>query len=155
MLGCSVKAPSNVPWVDVTGPRGSSSASLLPKVFIDSFLFSFVYGSSCYRRLRWTSVFSWTNGWSRVASRVYKPAQVLSDQLVTVSKLGVSISSQKSLISDSGSAEFAKRFRVRSLTVDLSPISTKALAPSFEWWLGRNRPPVPKGVSCWNYETRN
>lgn len=58
-------------------------------------------------------------------------------------RCGISISYQKSRLSDSNSAEFAKRFRVRSLTVDLSPISTKALAPSFEWWLGRNRPLNP------------
>lgn len=34
--------------------------------------------------------------------------------------LGVDISYQKSLISHTGSAEFAKRFKVRGLTVDLS-----------------------------------
>nr|GEY82470.1 hypothetical protein [Tanacetum cinerariifolium] len=41
--------------------------------------------------------------------------------------LQVVISKEKSLISRSGSAEFAKNFRVRDLTVDLSPVSIKAL----------------------------
>lgn len=42
-------------------------------------------------------------------------------------RLGVKISYQKSLISDTGSAEFAKRFRVRGLEKDLSPISIRSL----------------------------
>ncbi|XP_028059367.1 uncharacterized protein LOC114263071 [Camellia sinensis] len=42
-------------------------------------------------------------------------------------ELGVKISDQKSLISHSGCGEFAKRFRVRKMTVDLSPISIKSL----------------------------
>jgi hypothetical protein len=42
-------------------------------------------------------------------------------------ELGVTISYQKSLISDTGSAEFAKRFRVRDLTKDLSPVSIRSL----------------------------
>lgn len=46
-------------------------------------------------------------------------------------RLGVTISYQKSLISHTGSAEFAKRFRVRNLSVDLSPISIKALLNCF------------------------
>lgn len=44
--------------------------------------------------------------------------------------LGLSISYQKSLISHTGSAEFAKRFRVRDLSKDLSPISAQALLNS-------------------------
>lgn len=47
-----------------------------------------------------------------------------------LSSLGVTISYSKSLISHSGSAEFAKRFRVRGLAVDLSPISVRALLNS-------------------------
>lgn len=43
-----------------------------------------------------------------------------------LAKLGFSFSYQKSLISGTGSAEFAKRFRVRGLSVNLSPI----LSPS-------------------------
>lgn len=39
-----------------------------------------------------------------------------------LSRLGVRISYQKSLISHSGAAEFAKRFRVKGLTTDLSPV---------------------------------
>lgn len=50
-------------------------------------------------------------------------AQVYADAL---SKLGVTISHAKSLISHRGAAEFAKRFRVRNLTVDLSPVSASA-----------------------------
>ena len=42
-------------------------------------------------------------------------------------ELGVTISEQKSLISDSGCGEFAKRFRVRNMSVDLSPVSIRAL----------------------------
>ncbi|GJY21972.1 RNA-dependent RNA polymerase, mitoviral [Tanacetum coccineum] len=45
--------------------------------------------------------------------------------------LQVVISKEKSLISRSGSAEFAKNFRVRDLTVDLSPVSIKALLNTF------------------------
>lgn len=44
-----------------------------------------------------------------------------------LSNLGLSISYSKSFLSHSGSAEFAKRFRVKNLTVDLSPVSAKAL----------------------------
>jgi len=39
--------------------------------------------------------------------------------------LQVVISKEKSLISRSGSAEFANNFRVRDLTVDLPPVSIK------------------------------
>lgn len=41
--------------------------------------------------------------------------------------LGVSISRLKSLISNTGAAEFAKKFIVKNLTVDCSPISVRAL----------------------------
>jgi len=44
--------------------------------------------------------------------------------------LGFSISYLKSLLSHTGSAEFAKRFRVRDLSKDLSPISAQALLNS-------------------------
>jgi hypothetical protein len=37
--------------------------------------------------------------------------------------VGVSISYQKSLISRSGCAEFAKRFKVKDLRKDISPLS--------------------------------
>ena len=46
-------------------------------------------------------------------------AEVYERQL---NRLGVMISYQKSLISDTGSIEFAKRFKTRGLTVDLSQI---------------------------------
>jgi hypothetical protein len=42
-------------------------------------------------------------------------------------ELGLSIYYHKSLISHSGSAEFAKRFRIRGLTKDVSPVSIRAL----------------------------
>nr|UJQ92483.1 MAG: putative RNA-dependent RNA polymerase [Mitoviridae sp.] len=47
-------------------------------------------------------------------------SQVLAD-------LGVDISISKSLISHSGCLEFAKRFRIKQGTVDLSPVSMRAL----------------------------
>lgn len=42
-------------------------------------------------------------------------------------QLGVKISLPKSIISSSGACEFAKRFWVKSLQVDLPPISLRAL----------------------------
>lgn len=42
-------------------------------------------------------------------------------------ELGVEISLQKSLVSTNGSLEFAKRFFVKDLKIDLSPISAKAV----------------------------
>lgn len=51
-------------------------------------------------------------------ARVYRDA---------LSRLEVRISEQKSLISDTGCAEFAKRFRVKDLSVDLDPISARAV----------------------------
>jgi len=44
-----------------------------------------------------------------------------------LSRLGVSISVQKSLISHRGAGEFAKRFRVNNMRDDISPVSVKAL----------------------------
>lgn len=55
-------------------------------------------------------------------ARVYETA---------LGRLGVSNNYQKSLISTTGSAEFAKRFRVRGLSKDLSPISILHLTNSF------------------------
>lgn len=49
--------------------------------------------------------------------------QVAKVYEAALGELGVSISYTKSLISHSGSAAFAKRFRVRDLSVDFSPIS--------------------------------
>lgn len=48
----------------------------------------------------------------------------------TLDKMGVEISISKSLISFSGAAEFAKKFRCRNLTVDLSPVSIRNLLNS-------------------------
>lgn len=48
----------------------------------------------------------------------------------TLAELGVDISMSKSLISHSGSAEFAKRFWCKGLTVDLSPVSIRNLLNS-------------------------
>lgn len=62
---------------------------------------------------------------SRVASEY---ASVLAD-------LGLTISHQKSLISNTGVFEFAKRFFVRGGTLDLSPVSVRALRMS-RWTLG-------------------
>jgi len=41
--------------------------------------------------------------------------------------VGVKIDYKKSLVSHTGSAEFAKRFRVKGLSVDLSPVSIRQL----------------------------
>nr|GEY86941.1 RNA-dependent RNA polymerase, mitoviral [Tanacetum cinerariifolium] len=49
----------------------------------------------------------------------------------SIDLLRVVISKEKSLISRSGSAEFAKSFRVRDLTVDRSSVSIKALLNTF------------------------
>lgn len=49
--------------------------------------------------------------------------KVANEYAQALSKLGVQISSQKSLISDTGCAEFAKRFRCHGLRKDLSPVS--------------------------------
>ncbi|KAI3664517.1 hypothetical protein L1987_88643 [Smallanthus sonchifolius] len=69
--------------------------------------------------------------------RVFTNYAVLGDDVVIADEnvatrykesldlLQVVISKEKSLISRSGSAEFAKNFRVRDLTVDLSPVSIK------------------------------
>nr|QLA48200.1 RNA-dependent RNA polymerase [Medinilla magnifica] len=61
---------------------------------------------------------------------------VICDSLVAyhyrnlLEELGVTISIKKSLISESGALEFAKRFWVKGIQVDLSPISVKALMVS-------------------------
>lgn len=41
------------------------------------------------------------------------------------------ISVKKSLISNTGAAEFAKRFRVKNMSKDLSPVSVRALCNFF------------------------
>lgn len=48
-----------------------------------------------------------------------------------LSQFGVAISYQKSLISSTGCAEFAKRFMTRGLTKDLSPVSIRSLLNFF------------------------
>ena len=48
-----------------------------------------------------------------------------------ISDIGVKISLSKSLISHTGCAEFAKRFLVKGLSVDLSPLSFRAFLPYF------------------------
>lgn len=48
-----------------------------------------------------------------------------------IERLGVSISYTKSLISDSGCVEFAKKFLVNQLEVDLSPISMRVMMNYF------------------------
>lgn len=41
------------------------------------------------------------------------------------------ISVKKSIISNTGAAEFAKRFRVKNMIQDLSPVSVRALCNFF------------------------
>lgn len=67
--------------------------------------------------------------------RLFTDYAVLGDDIVIADKLvaeeyldqlarfGIPVSKQKTLVSDSGAAEFAKRFWIRGLTVDLSPVS--------------------------------
>lgn len=61
---------------------------------------------------------------------------VIADQKVVrvyetaLQELGVRISYQKSLISSSGCVEFAKRFRIRGVRKDVSPISIRNLVSS-------------------------
>ncbi|PKA56654.1 putative mitochondrial protein [Apostasia shenzhenica] len=58
---------------------------------------------------------------------------VIADSLVAnkytqcIQRLGVKISYGKSLLSDTGCAEFAKRFQIKGLSKDISPISVKSL----------------------------
>jgi hypothetical protein len=61
----------------------------------------------------------------------------------TITKLGVKISEQKSLISNRGCAEFAKKFKVKGLTKDLSPLSVRSLLTSHHPY-GAMRIPVPR-----------
>jgi len=53
--------------------------------------------------------------------------RVAAEYLKALEDVQVQISVSKSLVSHSGAGEFAKRFRVRGLSVDLSPISFAAL----------------------------
>ncbi|CAA0809355.1 Uncharacterized mitochondrial protein AtMg01110 [Striga hermonthica] len=55
---------------------------------------------------------------------------VYQKYMSVVTSLGVEISKQKSLTSRTGAAEFAKRFRLKGLTVDVSPVSIRQLAAS-------------------------
>lgn len=71
----------------------------------------------CYPGLRFTKYAILGDDVVIADSRV---AKLYTDLL---SLIGVSISRAKSLVSPSGALEFAKRFRVRAATVDLSPVS--------------------------------
>ncbi|KAI5683262.1 hypothetical protein M9H77_04490 [Catharanthus roseus] len=71
---------------------------------------------------------------------------VIADQKVaevykqSLKELGVDIFYQKSLISSTGCAEFAKRFRVRGLTRDLSSVSFKSLLNLLTTLIDRQNP---------------
>lgn len=56
-------------------------------------------------------------------------SKVAEVYLSTLKDLGVTISLPKSLVSDVGGAEFAKKFRCKNLTVDLSPLFETRLIP--------------------------
>nr|XP_012575409.1 uncharacterized protein LOC105852994 [Cicer arietinum] len=56
-------------------------------------------------------------------------SKVAEVYLSTLKDLGVTISLPKSLVSDVGGAEFAKKFRCNNLTVDLSPLFETRLIP--------------------------
>lgn len=49
----------------------------------------------------------------------------------TLSRINVGISYKKSLISDTGVVEFAKRLRIHDLTKDISPVSAHTLLNFF------------------------
>lgn len=54
-----------------------------------------------------------------------------------IARLGVQVSASKTLRSPRGCGEFAKRFRIRGMTVDVSPISIKRLMATnslMEWY---------------------
>ncbi|KAK6923544.1 RNA-dependent RNA polymerase, mitoviral [Dillenia turbinata] len=57
--------------------------------------------------------------------------RVASAYSANLERLGVSISHGKSLISKSGAYEFAKKFRIKGGTVDLSPVSLSSLRNFF------------------------
>lgn len=57
-------------------------------------------------------------------------SKVAEVYLSTLKDLGVTISLPKSLVSDVGGAEFAKKFRCKNLTVALSPVSIRNQANS-------------------------
>lgn len=61
-------------------------------------------------------------------------------------KLGVSISKDKSLVSNEGALEFAKRFMVKRAQKDLSPISLRALL-TVRSTLGKKKPMDGKSPS--------
>ncbi|PHU25287.1 hypothetical protein BC332_03619 [Capsicum chinense] len=98
----------------------------------------------------------------------------LSKYRILLDKLGVTISEAKSIISETGCVEFAKRFWVKSMQIDLSPVSLRLLLSCrttiglcsirnkypaacckpnrshplpLEWWIGRfgNLNPYLKG----------
>lgn len=78
--------------------------------------------------------------------RVFKKYALLGDDIVIadevvahvyatlLDKLGVKISISKSLVSNEGVFEFAKRYRIRKGMVDISPISVKALLGYISLW---------------------
>lgn len=53
--------------------------------------------------------------------------KVATESRSLLDRMGVAISDAKSLVSDNGSLEFAKRFLVKGLSVDLSPVSARAV----------------------------
>lgn len=75
--------------------------------------------------------------------KVFKDYAVLGDDVLIadaavgpvyadlIKKLGVKISLPKSIVSDKGCVEFAKRFLVNGLTLDLSPVSVRCLINYF------------------------
>lgn len=54
-------------------------------------------------------------------------ALVAQQYRILLDKLGVTISEAKSIISETGCVEFAKRFWVKSMQIDLSPVSLRLL----------------------------
>ncbi|THF94699.1 hypothetical protein TEA_015561 [Camellia sinensis var. sinensis] len=84
----------------------------------------------------------WCGGVLNHPGQLFKDYAILGDDVIiadeavahqyssALSRLGVNLSIQKSLISKTGAGEFAKRFRVRGMSVDLSPVSIKALIPN-------------------------
>ncbi|KAL4371116.1 hypothetical protein AHAS_Ahas06G0133600 [Arachis hypogaea] len=110
-------------------------------------LVSFIAGQPLGYRSSWPlfalshHLVVWVAAEQEYPGKVFKKYAVLGDDVVIadpkvasryetlVQRLGVKVSAAKSIRSPVGACEFAKRFRVDNLTVDLSPVSCAASRP--------------------------
>lgn len=109
-------------------------------------LVSFIAGQPLGYRSSWPlfalshHLVVWVAAEQEYPGKVFKKYAVLGDDVVIadpkvasryetlVQRLGVKVSAAKSIRSPVGACEFAKRFRVDNLTVDLSPVSMRKAA---------------------------